>query len=188
MNKYTSTSSVPFTISQLFKNAALYFGGILFLIGCAQIIVPLPHTVVPMTGQTFGVFLIALNFTPMLSFLTVGSYLIMGMAGLPVFAGASALSLAVISPTLGYLYGMLISSFVVSYLKQLFSVKGLFGLALLACTQHLLVMGLGLYVLSFFVAKDFLLQSGYYPFIAGDLLKSALAISLTLGVRKLSNR
>ena len=52
---------------------------------CAHIAIPLPFTPVPVTGQTFGVLLVAVVLGSRRGMLTCVLYLLEGMAGLPVF-------------------------------------------------------------------------------------------------------
>src|SRR5215470_17373151 len=68
----------------------------------AQISIPLPLTLVPLTGQTFAVLLCGAVLGARRAFIAQLLYLAEGAAGLPVFAGgASGLSFA--GPTAGYL-------------------------------------------------------------------------------------
>src|SRR5215470_8532033 len=57
----------------------------LLLALCAHIAVPLPWTPVPLTGQTFGVLLVAVLLGSRRGALALGLYLMEGAAGLPVF-------------------------------------------------------------------------------------------------------
>src|ERR1700693_4756260 len=57
---------------------------------CAHIAIPLPWTPVPITGQSFGIFLVAVLLGSTRGTLTVVLYLLEGMAGLPVFAPIGA--------------------------------------------------------------------------------------------------
>jgi biotin transport system substrate-specific component len=57
----------------------------ILLILCAQIAIPLPWTPVPITGQTFGVLLVAVLLGSRRGMFTLVLYLLEGMAGLPVF-------------------------------------------------------------------------------------------------------
>src|SRR6201997_5743900 len=76
----------------------------ILLILCAHIAIPLPFTPVPVTGQTFGVLLVAVFLGSRRGMLTCVLYLLEGMAGLPVFQplGASG-PLRLARPTAGYL-------------------------------------------------------------------------------------
>ena len=75
---------------------------------CAQISVP--FFPVPLTLQTFAVFLIGLSFGWRLGGITVALYLLEGALGLPVFAGGKGGLVVFMGPTAGYLYGMTIAA------------------------------------------------------------------------------
>lgn len=145
----------------------------------AQIAIPLPWTPVPITGQTFGVTLVALTWGWKRSSVVMGAYLILGSLGLPFFASVGALG-----ASSGYLIGMLLSSCVVGYMAE----KGFtnsFPKALLASyVGSVLVLGTGVFVLSFFMPTKTLLAAGVLPFLAGDLIKNCLAASIATKVKQ----
>jgi biotin transport system substrate-specific component len=89
--------------------------GVVLLSVLAQVSIPLPWTPVPITGQTFGVTLIALLFGKR-AVPVVVSYLALGAAGLPVFA-AGKFGLAW-GPTVGYLIGMVFSAGIAGFLAD----------------------------------------------------------------------
>ena len=91
------------------------FGTILLAISAK---IQLPFWPVPMTMQTFVIFLIGMTYSVRLSFATVLFYLFQGAIGLPVFAAGGGVAYLV-GPTAGYLYGMLFASIVISYLANL---------------------------------------------------------------------
>ena len=80
--------------------------------------VQVPFWPVPMTMQTFVIFLIGMTYSIRLSFATVTLYLCEGALGLPVFASGGGIAYLV-GPTAGYLYGMLFASIVISYFANL---------------------------------------------------------------------
>ena len=93
----------------------MLFGSILLAISAK---VQVPFWPVPMTMQTFVIFLIGMTYSVRLSFATVAFYLFQGAIGLPVFAAGGGIAYLV-GPTAGYLYGMLFASIVISYLANL---------------------------------------------------------------------
>lgn len=164
------------------KHFLVIVGGVVALSLLAQIALPLGFTPVPLTGQTFGVYLIALLCGRKLGGAIVASYLAVGFVGLPVFAGAaSGLSFG---PTLGYLVGMLVASQAVGYLADRGWTKS-FGRAWLAAVAgSVCVFTMGLAVLSAFVPADALLISGFLPFLPGDLIKTTLAASIATTIAR----
>ena len=90
-------------VNVYFKNIILILFGTLLLTFSSKIQVP--FWPVPMTMQTFVVFIIAMAYGWKLSFLTLIAYLIEGALGLPVFAKGGGL-LYLTGPTAGYLLWM----------------------------------------------------------------------------------
>jgi biotin transport system substrate-specific component len=163
-------------------NALALFLGVLLLSLLAQVSIPLPWTPVPITGQTFGVTLIALAWGRKRAFAIVASYLLIGAAGLPVFAlGKSGF---VFGPTSGYLLGMLVSSFVVGWMADRGATNS-FAKALGAgFLGSFIVLLCGVCVLSYFIQNKELLLLGVVPFIPGDIIKTVSAAFLSTKVRK----
>lgn len=156
--------------------------GLAMLSALAQLKIILPWTPVPITGQTFGVALLALLWGSRLSFSVFAAYLGIGFLGAPVFAGGASGFL--IGPTMGYLAGMFIASWVVGKLSDRGWTDN-FLMALLACyIGSFIIFSCGVFGLSFFIPTDKLLVAGVLPFLPGDLLKNLLAAGIT--TRKLS--
>ncbi|MEO0336495.1 MAG: biotin transporter BioY, partial [Pseudomonadota bacterium] len=108
--------------NQALKSAFAVIGGILGLSVLAQIAVPLPWTPVPITGQTFGVALIALLWGRTHGLAVFAGYLSLAFVGAPVLAaGKSGLLLG---PTFGYLVGMCAAVYLVGGLAESGVAKG----------------------------------------------------------------
>jgi biotin transport system substrate-specific component len=67
----------------------------------AYVHIPLP--IVPVTLQTLFVYLAGLMLSPVYALMSQMSYLVLGLAGFPVFAGGKSGPAVVYSPTFGYL-------------------------------------------------------------------------------------
>lgn len=165
--------------NQITYNLAAIACGVVVLSLLAQVSIPLPWTPVPITGQTFGVALIALMWGFKRGFASVLSYLLLGASGLPIFAGGKA---GIGGPTTGYLFGMLAGALVMGTLSDRGFSGGFtksFRKALLASyLGSACVFFFGLVGLSFFIPREALLTAGLYPFLFGDLLKNTLAATL----------
>src|SRR6267143_5569385 len=79
----------------------------------ARISVPLPMTPVPGTLQTLAVLLAGAILGARAGALSQASYVLMGMAGLPVFALPGSGPAYLLGPTGGYLVGFVAAAFVV---------------------------------------------------------------------------
>ena len=76
--------------SALLYDAALVLGASLVIALSAQVAIQLPFSPVPITGQTMAVLLVGALLGSRRGALAVMAYIAEGLAGLPVFAGATA--------------------------------------------------------------------------------------------------
>lgn len=139
----------------------------------AQIAIPLPWTPVPITGQTFGVALLALLWGRKRAMAAIVSYVTLGGLGLPIFAlGKSGFALG---PTSGYLFGMMIATYVMGTLSDRGSTKTWLRSYVTALCGSVIIFTCGILWLSMFLPTKELLSAGLLPFLPGDLLKTLLA-------------
>ena len=78
---------------------------------------------VPITLQTFAVFLSLLVLGSKWGFVSVATYMLLGFVGLPVFSGFRSGPSALLSPTGGYLIGLLLICLTYALLDKLFKGK-----------------------------------------------------------------
>jgi len=162
-------------------DAALIAGGSIVIALCAQIAVGGP---VPITGQTFAVLMVGALLGPRRGVLCVLTYLAEGLASVPVFAQGAAGPGVLLGPRGGYLIGFVAVAYIVGTLAH----RGwdrraaTTVLAMLAGSIALYVCGLTwLFLLAHIFARPLgsgVLAVGLYPFLAGDVLKIALAAAL----------
>lgn len=151
----------------------------LILVLSAYLTITLPFSPVPVTGQTFGVLLVALALGRTRGSAVVLAYLVEGLAGLPVFAGGGAGPGALMGPTGGYLIGFLVAAHLVGWLADKGWSQGyLRGLAAM-CLGTAAIFACGLIQLSLFVPVEGLLAAGLWPFLPGAAIKIA-AVTLLL--------
>lgn len=167
-------------------SAAVVAGMALLIALCAQIEIRLPFTPVPLTGSTLGVLYAGALLGSRRGAASVLLYLALGAVGLPFFAGGAAGWQTFAGATGGYLVGFLPAAWLAGRLSE----RGWDRSPLTAFAQMLLgsvvVFAFGLAVLSFYVPGRELLAKGLYPFVVGDLFKSALSAGLLpLGRRAL---
>lgn len=156
------------------------------LVLCSYIAIALPFSPVPVTGQTFGVLLIAMALGRVRGTAVVMAYLIEGAMGMPVFAGGTAGFVKLFGPTGGYLLGFPLAAWVVgsladagwdkSYVKTV--------VALTAGTAIIFVCGLAW--LSRMVPTGSVFAMGLYPFIPGAAIKIGLASVILPSIWKLT--
>ena len=157
------------------------FGTILLAISAK---IQLPFWPVPMTMQTFVIFLIGMTYSVRLSFITVSMYLFEGALGLPVFASGGGITY-LIGPTSGYLYGMLISSVVISYLANLGFSKTYFKTSISLLIGSFIIFLFGILYLGSIIGYEKAIIAGLLPFIPSELFKIALAVSLIPTIQKI---
>lgn len=158
--------------NNLLLNVLFIFLGLAILTCLSQVVIPLPFTPVPITGQTFGVIIISMLWGAPRSLSILTGYLLLGSLGVPVFAGGAS---GLVGPTMGYLIGMLMASYLVGLLSDLGYAKTFKAALLVAYLGSLVIFASGLVGLSFFIPKETLLISGLYPFLLGDFCKNILA-------------
>ena len=157
------------------------FGTILLAISAK---IQLPFWPVPMTMQTFVIFLIGMTYSVKLSFITVSMYLFEGALGLPVFASGGGIAYLV-GPTSGYLYGMLISSVVISYLANLGFSKTYLKTSISLLIGSFIIFLFGILYLGSIIGYEKAIIAGLLPFIPSELFKIALAVSLIPTIQKI---
>ena len=188
-----SLRAAVFPRSSALTQALFVVGGIGFISLLAQISVPVPGSPVPVTGQTLGVLLIGTTYGARLGLITFASYLLAGIAGAPIFAPSATSPNhgidRIVGATGGYLFGMLVASFVLGYLadrKADQKFKTSFPALLLG---DLIIFAFGLTWLhaSLDLTWAATIKAGLTPFILGEALKIAItATSLPLVWRKIS--
>lgn len=173
----TSLRSTVLPHSSILSTAALAAGGVLFLAAMAQIAIPVPGSPVPVTGQTLGVLLIGTTYGSGLGLATFAMYLLAGIAGAPVFAGASFGVEKITGATGGYLIGMMVATYLLGLLA-----KGRLDQRFLTSLPSMLfgtliIFSFGLLWLHHFTGKDWAwtIAAGFTPFIVGEAIKIAIA-------------
>jgi len=164
--------------SSIWREIPLLLGFNLMLVATAYISIQLPWSPVPITGQTFGVLLIAMALGRLRGTGLVLAYLAEGAMGLPVFAGGKAGMAVLLGPTGGYLLGFLAAAYIAGTLADCGWDKSLLKSASAMTIGTAIIFICGLIQLSMFVPIDGLLAAGLIPFLPGAAIKIALASGL----------
>ncbi|HEY5545984.1 MAG TPA: biotin transporter BioY [Gemmatimonadaceae bacterium] len=172
----------------LAREVSLVIGGSLAIAAAAQLRIVLPFTLVPVTGQTFAVLLVGALFGARRGAATVMTYLSLGLMGLPVFAAAPPGPGALLSPTAGYLAGFVAAAWVTGTLSERGWDRRPWSTALAMGIGSAVIFAFGVLWLSRFVGWTQVLQTGFLPFIPGDLLKIGLATAILPAGWKLIGR
>jgi biotin transport system substrate-specific component len=173
----TSLRSTLIPRSTALTNAVLVVSGVLGLAALAQIALPVPGSPVPVTGQTLGVLILGTAYGSTLGVTTFALYILVGIAGAPVFANSGHGLDRIAGPTGGYLVGMLIATFVLGQLAR-FRLDQKFLTALPSMLiGTVTTFAFGLVWLQQYTGKSWswTFNAGLTPFIFGEMLKIAIA-------------
>lgn len=162
-------------------DAALVLTGAAFVALLAQVEIPLQP--VPITGQTLGVLIVGAALGAWRGAAALTTYMLAGLAGLPVFAGFTGTYLAVLKPSFGFVIGFIFAAFVAGWFAErawdrkpwlafvgftaASIVPFLFGVPYMAVILNM-VMGLDYGLIQ-------VLQVGVLPFIVGGVIKAGVA-------------
>lgn len=151
----------------------------------SYIIIPLPLSPVPITAQTLAIMTAAIILSTQETILAIGSFLLLGIAGVPVFSGGRAGLGVIFGPSGGYLIGFLIGGIVINLMAKkkenfwqlLFAVLigGIFIIHLIGFIWLSVLTGMGLKEAFF---------AGSLSFIPGDLFKAVIASYFGLRIKK----
>ena len=111
----------------------------------------------------------------MQGFYSTTSYIIIGLLGTPIFAAGGGPAY-IASPTFGFLYGMVLSSFFIAFLLNNIFKKDIFGITLSVFIGAIIIFVCGVLHLSAFIGIDKAMQVGLFPFIYSEGLKILIAI------------
>ena len=149
----------------------------------AQVVVPVPFSPVPMTLQPLAVLVVGglLGAGSGLAALVV--YLLLGVSGLPVFAGGASGALHLVGPTGGYLLAFPLAAAATGALTGRFDADTPSVLrVLLAGAVGMVIIHIGGVAQLALLGGDprLAFRIGFVPFLTGDLIKVGLAAGLIL--------
>ena len=127
-----------------------------------------------MTFQTFVVYFIAASMG-MIGFYSTLSYVILGLIGLPIFAAGGGIGY-VMSPTFGFLYGMVFASLAIAYFSNALFNKNILKITFAVFIGAIIIFTCGIIHLAGFIGIEKAIIAGLMPFIYSELLKIGLAI------------
>lgn len=153
----------------------------------AQFSIPLPGGI-PFSFQPFGVFFAGLLLGPLWGGFAMGLYVVVGVAGAPIFANLGAGLGVILGPTGGFLIAYPLSAFLIGYVAH----RSLTTTSLSERSPVWLVVSLlaGLIVMYLIATPWWAEVQGLTiaegvatvtPFFAGDLLKILVAVGMVVG-------
>jgi len=168
-------------------DTALVLGGAALTGIAAQIAVPVPGSPVPVTGQTFAALLVGTALGARRGFLALAVYALVGMAGMPWFAGGSS---GAGGASFGYVLGMLLAATVVGGLARRGGDRSVLRTAgtMVLGSAIIYAVGVPYLALSTGMSASAAIAAGLTPFLLGDALKAALAMGALPASWKLIGR
>jgi len=152
----------------------------------AQLAVRLPFTPVPVTMQTLFVVMAGIVLGPRDAFTALLTYLALGAAGLPIFAGFSFGPAVLAGPTGGYLIAFPAAALLCGYLHRSLG-RGRIAafLSMTAGTALILLIGTAHFSLITGISPGGALSLAVTPFIGAELVK--VTIGTILSGKKLAD-
>ena len=154
----------------------------------APLKIPLGFTPVPITLQTLVVLMSGAMLGPYYGALAMILYVVVGILGLPVFAGGGSGIGAILGPTGGYLISYFVAAYVIGKVVQMRKkpkfidyvvamVAGTIIIYVLGAGWGMVVTGLGIYAI---------LAGWVLPFIIGDTIKllAAAYIAKNINIKR----
>ena len=152
----------------------------------AYIIIPLPFSLSPLALQTMIVNLTGYVLNAKQAFMTMLVYLLVGLAGVPVFTGGSAGPGKLFGPTGGYIIGFLFTAVFLAYFRgEKYSFK---RYALLGCVIGIpLIYVFGVVQLKLITGMgwDKAIMTGALPFIPLDIVKCLAAAVIAYPINRI---
>ncbi len=185
MKNLAGTESLPATWVRVQQILLATVGAMIFaLLIAVGAKLRIPWEPVPFTMQTFFVLLAGAVLGARFGALSGALYVVLGTAGIPIFAGQTAGWSYLSGVTGGYLLGFVIAAWLVGRLLRRLQLPVFWQVAvvmaagsgvILLCGALWLAFGVGLGPLAAF-------REGIVPFLPGDALKSLLAATVVLPI------
>ncbi|GLY05112.1 MULTISPECIES: biotin transporter BioY [Actinoplanes] len=169
------------------RDVVLTAGAAVMVGVAAQIVIPVPGSPVPITGQTFAVLLAGATLGATRGAAGMLLYAVAGVLGVPWFAGAEA---GWPAATGGYLVAFVLAAALTGQLAALGADRRPWHTIGLMTAGSALIYLIGVPWLAFATGMDLptAVMKGLTPYLIGDVLKTALAAALLPGAWMLVSR
>jgi biotin transport system substrate-specific component len=174
-----TTRTPAFTSLTIQRLVAVGLGALLVALS-AQIVVPVPMSPVPMTLQPLAVLVVGGLLGAGAGASALSLYIALGILGLPVFAGGGSGIVRLLGPTGGYLLAFPLAAAAAGAVVERAPSSVL--RVLLACAVGIAIIHIGGVTQLALLGGDpgTAFRVGFFPFLAGDLLKVGLAAAVIL--------
>lgn len=162
-------------------DVALVLAGAALVALLAQVTIPLP--IVPITGQTLGVLVVGAALGARRGAAALTTYMLAGLAGLPVFTGFTGTIAAVATPSFGFILGFIPAAFLAGWFAERTWDRrpwlAMVGFVAASIVPFLVGVPYMAYILNVVMGAGYdlggIIAVGVTPFIAGGLVKAAIA-------------
>ncbi|MGM9971091.1 MAG: biotin transporter BioY [Anaeroplasmataceae bacterium] len=155
----------------------------LMIIG-SKITIPLPT--IPMTLQTFMVFLIPLVLGRIRGVIIMALYTFLGLVGLPVFSSGGGIGY-ILTPSFGYILSFILAQLLITYNKDK-RILSIISIALALILIYFIGTIYMYFILNFHLGKNvsilYSISIGVLPFVIKDCISVVLAVLVGIRVRK----
>jgi biotin transport system substrate-specific component len=174
----------------LLTDAVLVAGGAGFVALAAQISIHLGFTPVPITAQTFAVVLVGASLGSVRGTASLLLYLLVGIAGAPVYASHKHGWDVVSGSSGGYIVGFVVAAALTGYLAERHWDRKVSTSVTAMLSGNVVIYLFGLTWLHHYLHVSWAkaLEFGLYPFVAGDVIKLYLAALALPGAWRLVER
>ena len=163
------------------SDVVLVLAGAALVALLAQVTIPLP--IVPITGQTLGVLVVGAALGARRGAAALTTYMLAGLAGLPVFAGFTGTIAAVATPSFGFILGFIPAAFLAGWFAERTWDRrpwlAMVGFVAASIVPFLVGVPYMAYILNVVMGAGYdlggIIAVGVTPFIAGGLVKAAIA-------------
>lgn len=149
----------------------------------AQITIPIP--IVPITGQTLAIGLVATILGAHYGTISVLIYILLGATGLPVFAGFSSGIGVLLGPTGGYIFGFIPAAFIIGmYVERVGN--SYFHAIIANLLGSAITLAIGMIQLKYVaqISWSAAFMTGILPFIVIGMIKAVIAAWIGMKVKK----
>lgn len=153
--------------------------------------ISIPVGPVPVTLQSFFVLLSGITLGSKKAMFSQITYVLLGLVGLPIFAGFTGGFQTVLKPSFGFLIGYILTAYSVGKITEKDNSHKNILLAVFIGTVLLYSVGLPYmyYILNIMLAKNFTLMQifnmGMFLFIPGDTVKAIIAVFVGKKLKKI---
>lgn len=157
---------------------------------CVGAFITIPITVVPFTLQVLFSLIAGALLGKKVGAISQIVYVLLGVIGLPVFAGGKAGIGIIAGPTGGFIIGFIVGAFVIGWIIELFEKKAKTVIAKIILYTGSMFVGLvviyvfGVLKLTMEFGFELALTYGFYPYFLPDLLKLAVAVGIVSSLKK----